>query len=115
MKERDLKEIAANYFGFTQTARLPENLDVEIIYPDSLEVDIEAAKKIKIKWENHIGSRSSVSRITPLDIMHDLHMKYTKENYAKALDILKGIAKLNNLPIVRIGDKYLLINSKHRR
>ncbi|OYT60254.1 hypothetical protein B6U71_01175 [Euryarchaeota archaeon ex4484_178] len=74
MKEKELKEIAANYFGFTQTVRLPENLDVEVIYPDSLEADVEAAKKIKIKWENHIGSKSGVSRITPLDIMHHLHV-----------------------------------------
>jgi|GEM_PF-3320205 hypothetical protein len=115
MREKELKEIAAKYFGFTQTAKIPENLEVEVIYPESLEGNEEYAKKVKIKWENHIGSSSGVARITPLDVMHYLHMKYTKENYEKAVEILKGIAKLNNLPIVRIGDKYLLINSKHRR
>ncbi len=115
MRERDLKEIAAKYFGFTQAGKIPSNLDVEILYPDSIEGDVESAKKLKIRWENHIGAYTNVARLTPLDIMHYLHMKNTKDNYGKAVEILKGLAKMTKSPIVRIGDKYLLINERHRR
>ncbi len=115
MRGRELKEIAAKYFGFTQSGRIPANLDVEILHPDSMEGNVEEAKRIKVKWENHIGAYSNVARLSALDIMHYLHMKHTKDNYSKAVEILKGLAKIYNLPIVRIEDKYLLINEKHRR
>ena len=115
MRDRELKDIAAKYFGFTQGGKIPSNLDVEILHPDSLDGDVEAAKKLRIKWENHIGSHTNVARLTPLDIMHYLHMKNTRENYTKAVKILKGLARINKSPIVRIGDKYLLINERHRR
>ena len=112
MDEKELKSIAAVYFGFTPSTKIPKNLNIEIIEPEHS--GSEEAKKIKIKWENHIGSESKVARITPLDIMYYLGMKNTKDNYNKAVAILMDLAALNNLPVVKIDEKYLLVNSKHR-
>ena len=112
MDEKELKSIAAIYFGSTPSTRIPKNLNIEILEPEYK--GSEEAKKIKIKWENHIGSETKVARITPLDIMHYLGMKNTKDNYNRAVKILLDLAALNNLPVVKIDDKYLLVNPKHR-
>ena len=112
MDEKELKSIAAIYFGFTPSTKVPKNVKIEILEPEY--GGSEEAKKIKIKWENHIGSESRVARITPLDIMHYLGMKNTKNNYSKAVAILLDLAALNNLPVVKVGDEYLLINPKYK-
>ena len=112
MDDKELKRIAAIYFGFTPSTKIPKNLKMEIIEPKYS--GNKEAKKIKIKWENHIGSESKVARITPLDIMHYLGMKNTKDNYSKAVAILLDLAALNNLPVVKVEDKYLLVNPRHR-
>lgn len=113
MDEKELKRIASLYFGLTPTPKIPKNANFEIL--GDFEGNVDEARKLKIRWENHIGAESGVARLSPLDIMHYLDMKNTKENYMKAVGILKGLAKLYNLPILRIGDRYLLINPQHRR
>ncbi len=112
MDEKELKSIAAIYFGFTLSTKVPKNVKIEILEPEY--EGSEEAKKIKIKWENHIGSESRIARITPLDIMHYLGMKNTKNNYSKAVTILLDLAALNNLLVVKAGDEYLLINPKYK-
>ncbi len=113
MDERELKRIAALYFGLTPTPKIPKNVDFEVLR--DFEGDIESAKKLKIRWENHMGAETGVARLSPMDIMHYLGMKNTGENYRRAVDILKGLAKLHNLPLLRVGDRYLLVNPEHRR
>ncbi len=112
MDDKELKSIAMHYFGLTPTPKVSKNEDIEVLRP--AQVSMEESKKIKIKWENYIGAETRVARITPLDIMHHLHMKNTPENYEKAVKILLDLAAIDDLPVVRVGNRYLLINPKHR-
>ncbi len=113
MKENDLRRIAGLYFGLVPTPKIPSNADFEIIYPEDIS-DAEETN-LHVKWANHIGAESGVARITPLDVMHYLDFKYTKDNYERAVKILKGIARREGLPLIRLGERYLLVNPKHRR
>ncbi len=107
----DLKKVAALYFGLTPTPKIPKDVDFEVLNPTEVKVDVD----MKIKWENYIGSESKVARLSPLDIMKLRGMKNTKENYRKAVDILLSIAAKHSLPVVRVDDRYLLINSRIKR
>lgn len=107
MDENEIRKIAAMYFGFTPKLN-EKKLKMRIVEP-------EDGEKIKIKWEEHIGNMSGVARVSPLDIMHDLKMENTEENYRKAVDIMKAMAGEKGIYLVEVEGKYLLINSKFRR
>ena len=107
MNKNEIKKIVAMYFGFTPKISA-NKLKINVL-------DGEEGEKIKIKWEEHIGNLSGIARVSPLDIMHDLHMENNKENYRKTVELMKTLAKENGIYLVEIDDKYLLINSKYRR
>ncbi len=115
MNKEDIEKIVASFFGLTPSKKIPKDVKLTIYKPE----DIECLEKIdiKIKWENHIGPETNVARLTPLDVLIYKNMKYTKENYAKAVEMLKCIAKNTKSYIVKLepDDKYLLINPRHRR
>jgi hypothetical protein len=108
----EIKKVAALFFGLTPTPRIPKDEDFEVLHPKGNE---ELSQGLKINWENYIGGESKVARLTPLDIMKLRGMKNTKENYKKAVEILLSLAARHSLPVVRIGEKYLLINENVRR
>ena len=114
MEEREIRKIVAEYFGITPTVNLNK---VKIKVYTAAELDAPAGEvKVRIRWEEHIGNRSGVARISPLDIMYQLGMEFNDENYRKAVDIMKTLAKRQNLYFVEVeGDRYLLINPKYRR
>jgi len=114
LEEKELENIVATYFGLTPSRKLSKDVKIERVEVRDAE-EIEEAKKLRIKWDNHIGSETKVGRITPLDILHYLKMSYTSQNYGKAVKILKYIAKRDDLPLFKVGDEYLLINPKRRR
>ena len=109
---KELERVAATYFGLTPSIKIPKDSDFEILHPDE---EHALAEGIRIKWENYIGSESKVARISPLDIMKMKGMKNTKENYEKAVKILLSYASLHSLPVVRLGDRYLLVNLRVKR
>lgn len=115
MRMEEIEKIVATYFGFTRAERLPKDIKIEIVdVEDSLEV--EELNKLQIKWDNHIGGETKVARLTPLDILHYLNLENNTYNYKKAVDILKCLAKKNKgVVVVKVGEKYLLINPRYRR
>ncbi len=116
MDKREIERIVATYFGFTPAQRLPRDVTVEVVDVDDAEHsgEMEELKKLKIKWDNHIGAETKVARLTPLDILHYLHLEPSDENYDRAVNILKALAKKNNLTLVKAGERYLLINWRRR-
>ena len=113
MDEKEIKRVVATYFGFTPTVKEGK---IKMSVYRGKEVEGGEETKIKIRWEEHIGNLSGVARISPLDIMHELNMDMSEENYRRAVEIMKGIARRDNLYFVEIdGDKYLLINPRYRR
>ncbi len=110
MNKKELKEVFAAYYGLGSSMR-GEKVKIEI-------VDVEDAGEasIKIPWEEHIGNISGVARISPFDIIYYERMKINDENIRKAIEIMKGLAKKNNLYLTKdSSERYLLINPKYRR
>ena len=117
MDEKEIKKVVGEYFGMNPTSKLPKDLEIRITRGEDYEGDESEIKSIKIPWEEHIGNISGVARISPLDIMHYLHMKYSESNYRKAVNIMKGIAKVRGGYLVEVvgKNKYLLINPRYKR
>ncbi len=113
MKEGEIRKIVATYFGFTPSIK-EEKIKMRILRGS--EVDGGEDTKVKVRWEEHIGNLSGVARISPMDIMHELKLDSGEKNYRRAVEIMKGIAKRDDLYFVEIeGDRYLLINPRYRR
>ncbi len=117
MEAREIKKITMEYFGINPTTKVPKNMEFKITRGEDYEGDIEEIKKIKIPWEEHIGNLSGVARISPLDLMYYLKMSNSRENYEKAVNMLKGFAKIYGGYFVEVvgKNKYLLINPKFKR
>ena len=117
MEEKDIRRVVGEYFGINPTTKLPKNMEIKITRGEDYEGDESEIKGIKIPWEEHIGNISGVARISPLDIMYYLGMKHTESNYRKAVNIMKGIAKVKGGYLVEIvgKNKYLLINPRYKR
>ncbi len=116
MDEKEIKKIVATYFGFTPSIKIG-NKKIRITQGEDIDGDVNEVKKIRIRWEEHIGNLSGAARVSPLDIMKITGMEYSEENYRKAVEIMKGIAKREGVYFVEIvgEDKYLLINPRYKR
>ncbi len=113
LSKEEIEKLVAIFFGFTPASRLPKDAQVKIVDVGDA-IEMEEAKKLKIRWDNHIGGETKIARLTPLDILHYLGWKNTRENYEKAVEIMKYLAKKNSLILVKIGDRYLLLNPRRR-
>ena len=113
MDVKEIRKVAASYFGFTPSIK--ESKKIKVYRGSEIEGGVE--ERIKIRWEEHIGNLSGVARITPLDIMHMLGLERSEENYRRAVEMMKGLAKKHDLYLVEIEKegRYLLVNPKYRR
>ena len=110
MNKKELKEIFASYYGLGSSTR-GDKVRIEIV-----PVEDASEEDLKIPWEEHIGNISGVARISPWDVLYHKKMKATEENLKKAIEIMRGLAKRDNLYLVKdSGGRYLLINPKYRR
>ncbi len=109
----DLEKIVVSYFGFTPARKMPRDVKMEFLDTKDVQ-DPLGVDSIKIKWDNHIGSETRVARLTPLDILYYLALEVNNDNYVNAVESLKYLGKKYRVPIVKIGEQYLLINPKHR-
>ena len=114
MRMEEIEKIVVTYFGFTPAQRLPKDIKIEIVDVEDV-LEAEELNKLQIKWDNHIGGETKVARLTPLDILHYLNLENNTSNYKKAVDILKYLAKKNKGVVVKVGERYLLINPRYRR
>ncbi len=109
----NIEKIVGSYFGFTPARKMPRDVNVEVMDTkdahDPLGID-----GIKIKWDNHIGSETRIARLTPLDILYYLTLEVNDDNYKNAVESLKYLGKKYHVPVVKVGERYLLINPKHR-
>ncbi len=109
MSEEELREVAAAYFGAGPTIN-PESITMKVIDAKPNEYDV------KIKWEEHIGAKSGVARLSDHDILYHLGLPCTSENLKKAIAVMKGVAYREKAHLIMIDDgRYLLINPKYRR
>ncbi len=107
--DEELKQIAATYFGLSQSIR-PSGIEIRRIAPEKCE------DKLKIPWEEHIGAVTGIARVSAMDILHLAGLECSQENYNEALRLMKCVAHRDSAILIEInGEKHLLVNPRYRR